>query len=180
LIPHLGWRAGDGEREPLPLLLVDSDIFRAAPSVLLGTIDRLALLGQNTHTVDRVAGMFGMVRHVQGGLDGPLHMINGAPAGAPPPDGYERMAPSYQDGVEVFFDPFPSRSSRTKCISLRRASARLAEYSRLRCSSGWGSRPCSATGLAKCRAPSAEASLSQSKCQADSSRIAARRIQSRD
>jgi hypothetical protein len=101
-------RAGDGEREPLPFLLVDTDIYRAAPSVLLGTIDKLALLGQNTHTVDRVAGMFGMARHVQGGLDGLLHMVNGAPAAAPPPDGYERVAPSYQDGCEVFFDPFPS------------------------------------------------------------------------
>jgi len=101
-------RTTDGRREPLPFLLADTDIYRASPSVLLGTIDKLALLGQNTHTVDRVAGMFGMARHVQGGPDGLLHMVNGALAAAPAPDGYERVAPSYEAGIEVFFDPFPS------------------------------------------------------------------------
>src|SRR5215469_7098602 len=47
-----------GSCEPLPFLLSDTDIYRHAPSVLLGTIDKLALLGQNTTTVDRIAGMF--------------------------------------------------------------------------------------------------------------------------
>jgi hypothetical protein len=101
-------RATDGDREPLPFLLADTDIYRAAPSVLLGTIDKLALLGQNTHTIDRVAGMFGMARQVQGGADGLLHMVSGPPAAAPAPAGYERVAPSYQDGAEIFVDPFPS------------------------------------------------------------------------
>ena len=34
--------------EPLPFLLADSDIFRRAPAILLGTIDKLALLAPNT------------------------------------------------------------------------------------------------------------------------------------
>ncbi len=38
--------------EPLPFLLADTDIYRRAPSVLLGTIDKLALLGQK-HNDDR-------------------------------------------------------------------------------------------------------------------------------
>jgi hypothetical protein len=35
-------------------------------------------------------------------------MVNGSSAAAPPPDGYERVAPSYGSGTEVFFDSFPS------------------------------------------------------------------------
>ncbi|WLA69214.1 DEAD/DEAH box helicase family protein [Bradyrhizobium diazoefficiens] len=93
--------------EPLPFLLIDTDIYRAAPSVLLGTIDKLALLGQNVSTIDRVAGMFGMARHVQGGSLGLLHMIGGPQPNETPPD-YGRVAPSFRSGGEVFFDPFPS------------------------------------------------------------------------
>jgi hypothetical protein len=57
----------DQSPEPLPFLLVDTDIYRAAPSILLGTIDKLALLGQNTNTIDKIGGMFGMARLLQGG-----------------------------------------------------------------------------------------------------------------
>jgi hypothetical protein len=52
--------------------------------------------------------MFGMARQVQGGLTGLLHMVNGSPAAAPASPGYDRVAPSYASGTEVFFDPFPS------------------------------------------------------------------------
>jgi hypothetical protein len=97
-----------GACEPLPFLLADSDIYRHAPSILLGTIDKLALLGQSTTTVDRIAGMFGLARWVEGGLGGPLHMPSGAPTSAAPPAGYQRVAPAFSDGAEVFFDPFPS------------------------------------------------------------------------
>jgi hypothetical protein len=97
-----------GACEPLPFLLADSDIYRHAPSVLLGTIDKLALLGQSTTTVDRIAGMFGLTRWVEGGPGGLLHMPSGAPTSAPPPAGYQRVAPAFSDGAEVFFDPFPS------------------------------------------------------------------------
>jgi hypothetical protein len=100
-------RDQQGGREPLPFVLIDTDIYRAAPSVLLGTIDKLALLGQNVSTIDRVAGMFGMARHVQGGPLGLLHMIGGPRAAATPAD-YRRVAPSFGSGDEVFFDPFPS------------------------------------------------------------------------
>lgn len=93
--------------EPLPFLLVDTDIYRAAPSVLLGTVDKLALLGQNVGTIDRVAGMFGMARHVQGGPLGLLHMISNSQAAPVLPD-YRAVAPSFGDGDEIFFDPFPS------------------------------------------------------------------------
>ena len=96
-----------GQAEPLPFLMIDTDIYRAAPSVLLGTIDKLALLGQNVSTIDKVAGMFGMARHVQGGPLGLLHMI-GSPQPNETPADYRRVAPSFRSGEEVFFDPFPS------------------------------------------------------------------------
>ena len=95
-------------QEPLPFLLADSDIYRSAPSILLGTIDKLALLGQNTSTIDRIAGMFGMARWAEGGVDGLLHMASGVAAGVAEPQGWSRITPAYHAGTEVFFDPFPS------------------------------------------------------------------------
>ncbi|MGX5668837.1 DEAD/DEAH box helicase family protein [Rhizobium daejeonense] len=93
---------------PLPFLLADSDIYRRAPSVLLGTIDKLALIGQNTHTIDDIAGMFGMARAVERDESGLL----ANPAGqdiATIDDGHlKRVAPAFTDGIEVFHDPFPS------------------------------------------------------------------------
>jgi hypothetical protein len=97
-----------GVCEPLPFLLADTDIYRHAPSVLLGTIDKLALLGQSTTTVDRIAGMFGLARWIEDTSGGLLHMPNGPATSAVPPAGHRRIAPAFSDGAEVFFDPFPS------------------------------------------------------------------------
>ena len=94
--------------EPLPFLLVDTDIYRRAPSVLLGTIDKLALLGQSTTTIDRIAGMLGLARWVEQGPMGLLQTPNGAATSTPPPEGSHRVAPAFADGLEVFADPFPS------------------------------------------------------------------------
>ncbi|MDX2145209.1 MAG: DEAD/DEAH box helicase family protein [Rhodospirillaceae bacterium] len=102
------WNRAHESPEPLPFLLADTDIYRHAPSVLLGTIDKLALLGQNTYTIDRIAGMFGLARWVEGGPQGLLLMPNGTPAGGAPPPGCERVAPAFNGGSEVFHDPFPS------------------------------------------------------------------------
>jgi len=103
-------RANAAERSvtPLPFLLVDTDIYRRAPAVLLGTIDKLALLGQNTSTIDKIAGMFGMARWLEGGADGLFAMPQGASAGELPPSGTDRVAPAYSGGAEPFIDPFPS------------------------------------------------------------------------
>lgn len=49
-----------------------------------------------------------MARLLQGGPNGLFHMANGTTAATPPPQGFQRVAPSYSDGVEAFFDPFPS------------------------------------------------------------------------
>jgi hypothetical protein len=100
--------AGGVGPTPLPFLLVDSDIYRRAPAVLLGTIDKLALLGQSTTTIDRIAGMFGMARWVEGDDDGLLRMPEGREAAEVPPLGTRRLAPAFEEGTELFHDPFPS------------------------------------------------------------------------
>ena len=92
--------------EPLPFLLVDSDIYRRAPAVLLGTVDKLALIGQNTYTINRIAAMFGMAHAVEGGSDGLLMSLDGDADTLPP--NAERVAPASRHGVELFLDPFPS------------------------------------------------------------------------
>jgi hypothetical protein len=97
-----------GKRIPLPLLLVDTDIYRRAPAVLLGTVDKLALLGNHPSTVNRLAGMFGMARFVEGDDDAGLLLT---------PHGREeieklsttarKVAPAFSGGAEIFHDPIP-------------------------------------------------------------------------
>jgi len=101
-------RAPGSAPVPLPFWIADTDIYRRAPSVLLGTIDKLALLGQDTRTISRIAGMLGLARWRQGGPNGTFEMPVGTVAGAAPPNGAERIAPAYQDGADAFHDPFPS------------------------------------------------------------------------
>lgn len=96
-----------GRPVALPFLLTDSDIYRRAPSVLLGTIDKLALIGQNTHTIDAIAGMFGMARAVQR-ADGLLAHPTGQDLAAVGTGGLEQVAPAFNGGTELFYDPFPS------------------------------------------------------------------------
>lgn len=93
---------------PLPFLLADSDIYRRSPSVLLGTIDKLALIGQNIHTIDDIAGMFGMARAVEGGVEGLLANPTGQDLAKVGAGDLERVAPAFSDGIELFHDPFPS------------------------------------------------------------------------
>lgn len=97
-----------GRPVPLPFLLVDSDIYRRAPSILLGTIDKLALIGQNTHTVDAIAGMFGLARAVERGAPGLLAQLTGQDLGDLDGNNFQRVAPVFDDGIELFYDPFPS------------------------------------------------------------------------
>ena len=92
--------------EPLPFLLVDTDIYRRAPAILLGTVDKLALLGQNTYTVNRIAGMFGLAHLLEGGDDGLLHSRDREVDALPL--NHERLAPAWANGRELFHDPFPS------------------------------------------------------------------------
>lgn len=110
--PECDWnKAHDrgASRAALPFLIVDMDIYRRAPAVLLGTVDKLALLGNHPSTINRIAGMFGMARFVAGSDDTgllltpakPDHLEKAAELGRP-------VAPSYQGGAELFVDPLPS------------------------------------------------------------------------
>ncbi|MGY4330218.1 hypothetical protein ACVWWG_004635 [Bradyrhizobium sp. LB7.2] len=90
---------------PLPFLLVDFDIYRSAPCILLGTIDKLALIGQHWSTINRIGGMFGLARLIDdNGLMETPYDLNVAKA----MEGRQPIAPSFAGGVEVFFDPVPS------------------------------------------------------------------------
>ena len=95
-------------RRPLPFLLVDADIYRRAPSVLLGTVDKLALIGNHPSTINRIAGMFGLARFVAGGDDGLLLTPLKADALKKAAVIGHRVAPAYSNGKELFHDPIPS------------------------------------------------------------------------
>lgn len=91
--------------EPLPFLLVDEDIYARAPAVVLGTIDKLALIGQYHSTISSVFGMFGLARW---GIDGQDRLA--APREVNqhnPPPGRSKLSPLYEDGEKRFFDPLP-------------------------------------------------------------------------
>lgn len=95
-------------RTPLPFLLTDDTIYARAPSIILGTIDKLAMLGQRTSTIRQLIGMFGLARGVgpTGHLTSPAN--EGDIAGWLTDDGYQPVFPAFRQGQHVFFDPFPS------------------------------------------------------------------------
>ncbi|WP_442583863.1 DEAD/DEAH box helicase [Mesorhizobium sp. ASY16-5R] len=95
-------------RVPLPFLLTDDTIYQRAPSVVLGTVDKLALIGQHDRTINAIVGMFGCARRMDP-ESRHLFMPRGERAlAAADNDGLTRVRPAYAGGVEVFHDPFPS------------------------------------------------------------------------
>lgn len=100
--------SNEGTWQPLPFYICDEDIYDLAPSVLLGTVDKLALIGHSALTIRRIMGMFGMAPWMDpstGRLVVPLHrdMKDG-----PVAKGMRGLYPAYADGDRLFFDPFPS------------------------------------------------------------------------
>lgn len=94
---------------PLPFYICDADIYDLAPSILLGTVDKLALIGQFPNTLRRIYGMFGAApwrETATGRLRVPMD-LNQYAAG-PAAHGCEGLYPAYQDGRKLFHDPFPS------------------------------------------------------------------------
>lgn len=90
---------------PLPFLIVDEDIYEKAPAVILGTIDKLALIGQQPSTIRRVAGMFGLAPNI----DPATKSIKSfeTPSGLETST-FPKLSPFYEGGVNYFHDPFPS------------------------------------------------------------------------
>lgn len=102
------YNAAHTQPTPLPFLLTDDTIYARAPSVVLGTIDKMAMLGQHTSTIRRLLGMFGLARGV--GPTGHLHSppVTNDLAANLETDGYRRVFPAFRNGERVFLDPFPS------------------------------------------------------------------------
>lgn len=95
-------------RVPLPFLLTDDTIYQRAPAVILGTIDKLALIGQHDRTINHVVGMFGTARFMNPD-NRHFQVPRGSRALARAADeGWKRLRPAYSDGAAVFHDPFPS------------------------------------------------------------------------
>ncbi|MCW8916516.1 MAG: helicase-related protein, partial [Magnetovibrio sp.] len=97
-----------GQQEPLPFLLVDADIYERAPAVILGTVDKLALIGQHDSTISKLFGMFGLAKWYSESLGRAIvpRYRNDLAKGAP--TGWKYLAPLYSGGESVFFDPIPS------------------------------------------------------------------------
>ncbi|UVF19989.1 helicase-related protein [Microvirga terrae] len=89
---------------PLPFVLVDEDIYRVAPPILLGTVDKLALIGQHWSTINKIAGMFGLARFTD--PNGLVTMPYGDHSKLQP--GLKQVYPAFKSGVHSFFDPVPS------------------------------------------------------------------------
>lgn len=102
------WNREHGRRHPLPFLLTDDAIYARAPAIVLGTVDKLAMLGQHTGTISKVLGMFGLARRVDqwGNLYTPRREedLRRDPAD----DNSSNVHPAYANGKRVFHDPFPS------------------------------------------------------------------------
>jgi hypothetical protein len=106
--PGCAWNQAHEAVSPLPFLLTDDTIYERTPAVVLGTVDKMALLGQNTNTIRQLLGMFGLARQI-----GPTGHVY-----APPSDtafltemasnGRQGVFPAFHDGERVFVDPFPS------------------------------------------------------------------------
>jgi hypothetical protein len=95
-------------RVPLPFLLTDDTIYQRAPAVVLGTIDKLALLGQHDRTINAIVGMLGVARFMDPSNRHFYMPRGGRSLTRAQDEGWTRLRPAYVDGAAMFHDPFPS------------------------------------------------------------------------
>ena len=89
-------------RVPLPFLLTDDTIYQRAPAVVLGTIDKLALIGQHDRTINAIVGMLGVARFMDPD-NRHFHMPRGSRSLTRAQDeGWTRLKPAYADGAAMF------------------------------------------------------------------------------
>lgn len=102
------WNARFAKPTPLPFYIVDEDIYDLAPSVLLGTIDKLAAIGQSQGTIRRFFGMFGFAPLVETGSERLYVPMKPKDWDGHPGAGTRALFPSFASGDRRFFDPFPA------------------------------------------------------------------------
>lgn len=96
---------GQGSPEPLPFYIVDEDIYDKAPSVLLGTIDKLALLGHHPSTIRKFMGMLSGASLFNTGTDS---FVSKRLDDGYEQDKFQNIYPFFENGEHMFHDPFPS------------------------------------------------------------------------
>lgn len=97
-----------GKYQPLPFFICDEDIYDLAPSVLLGTVDKLALIGHSPGTIRRIYGMFGMSPWRKRSTGRLVIPSRKELREGPEAHECEGLRPAYSSGSKLFHDPFPS------------------------------------------------------------------------
>jgi Helicase conserved C-terminal domain len=102
------WNARFSAPTALPFYIVDEDIYCRAPSVLLGTVDKLSALGQSQGTIRKFFGMFGFAPVIEVATER-LRVPKDAKAWDGLAAGELRgLFPTFASGERRFFDPFPA------------------------------------------------------------------------
>lgn len=100
-VNHDGYRA-------LPFFIVDEDIYDFAPSVILGTVDKLALIGHSPRTIRRILGMLGGAIWQHKG-NGRLYVPEQRDLEDDDSrEKFDKLYPGYPTGKHLFVDPFPA------------------------------------------------------------------------
>lgn len=102
------WNARFAKPTPLPFYIVDEDIYDLAPSVLLGTVDKLSALGQSQGTIRKFFGMFGFAPLVEKASERLLVPMKFKDWDGHPGAATGALYPAFANGEKRFFDPFPS------------------------------------------------------------------------
>lgn len=102
------WNSRFVKSTPLPFYIVDEDIYDLAPSVLLGTVDKLAAIGQSQGTIRKFFGMFGFAPLVETGSERLYVPMKFKDWDGHPGAGTRALFPSFATGDRRFFDPFPA------------------------------------------------------------------------
>ncbi|MFA6443501.1 MAG: hypothetical protein WCV99_14270, partial [Sterolibacterium sp.] len=102
------WNARFSTPTPLSFYIVDEDIYDLAPSVLLGTVDKLAALGQSQGTIRKFFGMFGFAPLIENGSERLYIPLKVKEWDGHPGATTRALFPTFATGEKRFFDPFPS------------------------------------------------------------------------
>lgn len=102
------WNARFSQPTPLPFHIVDEDIYDLAPAVLLGTVDKLAAIGQSQGTIRKFFGMFGFAPLIETGGERLLIPMKVKEWEGHPGTSSRGLYPAFAGGEKRFFDPFPS------------------------------------------------------------------------